>query len=105
MLDGISGIDSASKIVGKELLVRSCDLPKDFMLRDEVSVVGRRVIDVARGDLGFVTAIVRGPAQDIWHVEGLRTEVLIPAVEELVVSVDEDAIRVSLPEGLIELGG
>ena len=103
-LSGISGIDPASKIVGKELLVRARDLPKDIILRDETSVVGRRVIDVARGDLGCVTAIVRGPAQDIWQVEGPGTEVLIPAVEELVVSMGEDAIRVSLPDGLIELG-
>lgn len=104
-LSGVSGIDSASKIVGKELLVRTCDLPQDFMLRDEASVVGRRVVDVERGDIGHVTAIVRGPAQDIWQVEGFQSEVLIPAVEELVVSMDEDSIRVSLPVGLVELGG
>ena len=103
-LSGVSGIDSASKIVGKELLARASDLPQDFMLRDEASVVGRRVIDVEYGDLGRVSAIVRGPAQDIWQVAGPRSEVLIPAVEELIVSMDEDAIRVSLPVGLVELG-
>ena len=104
-LDGVSGIGSASKIVGKELLARTCDLPQDFMLRDEASIVGHRVYDEVSGDLGIVTAVVRGPMQDLWQVEGPRGEVLIPAVEELVTSIDEDAIWVSLPAGLVELGG
>ncbi len=103
-LDGISGIDSASKIVGKELLVRTCDLPRDFMLHDGASVIGCKVIDDRCGDIGRVVAVVRGPAQDIWQVEGDRCEVLVPAVEELVTSMDEDTIRVSLPVGLVELG-
>ena len=82
LLDGVSGIDSASELVGKRLLVRTGDLPHDLMLHDEASVVGRSVCDVERGDLGHVVAIVRGPAQDIWQVEGPCSEVLIPAVEE-----------------------
>lgn len=103
-LEGISDIDSASKIVGKVLLARVSDLPHDFMLRDEASVVGRKVTDETCGDLGLVTAVVRGPMQDLWQVVGPRGEVLIPAVEDLVVSMDEDVILVSLPAGLVELG-
>lgn len=54
--------------------------------------------------LGVVTEILRGPAHDIYVVEGEGRTVLIPAVRQVVRRVDRAAgeITVELPEGLEE---
>ena len=56
------------------------------------------------GEIGEVVEIIPGPAQDLLRVEGSSGPVLIPLVDEIVVSVDVAgrAIRIDPPEGLIE---
>ncbi len=46
-----------------------------------------------------------GPANDVWVVDGPFGEVLLPAVESVVVdATGEGPIRVLAPEGLLEGG-
>ena len=103
-LAGITSIGAASELVGKTLLVHEEDLPDDFALRDVGRLVGREVVDAALGDLGRIDEVMRGVANDVWVVRGPHGEVLIPVVDEFIVSLgDEGPISVKVPEGLVEV--
>jgi 16S rRNA processing protein RimM len=55
--------------------------------------------------LGDVVGIERGPGQDRWVISDGGREHLVPAVPEIVLSIDLGARRVVVrpPEGLLEL--
>ena len=102
---GIGSIGDASRIVGKTLLARMGDLSDDFELHDARSVKGRTVEDVSLGPIGSIVDVMRGPAQDVWVVDGPRGEILVPVVDAIVRSWDADKpIVVDLPPGLAEEG-
>ena len=66
---------------------------------------GCRVMTEEGRDVGRVTGIEHGPAQDLWVVVDNGVERLIPAVAEIVRDVDLAARRVVIrpPEGLLYL--
>ena len=102
---GIQTLGDASQIVGKTVLVRKRDLPDDFELHDSRSVVGREVVDMRLGPIGTVVDVMRGPAQDVWVVDGACGETLIPVVDAIVRSWEEGGpLVVDLPRGLAEEG-
>ena len=70
-----------------------------------VSIEGCRVLTEDGREVGRVTGIERGAAQDLWVVAGAGREHLIPAVPEIVLEVDLGARRVVIrpPDGLLEL--
>lgn len=101
-LRGVDDLNAAEHLVGRTLLARWDDLPDGFELHDADALVGREVQDARFGDLGSITEVMRGPANDVWVVEGPRGEVLLPVVNEVVSSVPPTGpIQVSAPEGLI----
>jgi len=105
-LSGVKGIDDASKLVGRWVLARLDELPEDFELHDPRSLMGREVEDAELGPLGSICDLLMGPANDVWVVRGPYGEVLIPAVEPIVLSCgDEGPILVRVPEGILGLGG
>lgn len=102
-LAGIESLGQASKLVGKGVLARVADLPADYALHDVDALLGTEVRDVSRGLLGTICEVMRTPAQDVWVVRNEDREVLIPAVEPIVVSWNlGEPIVVQTPEGLIE---
>lgn len=99
-LSGVTGISGAEGLVGKVLLAPVGELPPDFALHDAPSLVGRAVEDVRLGWTGTIVAVMCGPANDVWVVEGPRGEVLLPVVPSVVGPVlGEGAIPVRVPEG------
>jgi len=66
---------------------------------------GCRVLTEDGHEVGAVTGIERGAAQDLWVVETTERQHLIPAVSEIVVDVDLTARRVVIrpPAGLLDL--
>ncbi len=99
---GVQSLGQAAKLLGKTVLVRTKDLPRDFGLHDASALMGREVHDASLGSLGTICEVLRGPANDVWVVRGAHGEVLIPAVEPLVVSWEVDAlVEVDLPRGLV----
>ena len=105
-LSGVYDIYAASRLVGRWVLARQDELPGDFELHDPRSLVGREVEDAELGSLGSVCDLLVGPANDVWVVRGPYGEVLIPAVEPIVRSWnDEGPILVRVPEGILGLGG
>jgi 16S rRNA processing protein RimM len=67
---------------------------------------GCRVVTEEGREVGQVTGIEHGPAQDLWVIKAAGgSEHLIPAVPEIVVDVDLKERRVVIrpPEGLLDL--
>jgi 16S rRNA processing protein RimM len=106
---GIENIDDASKVAGKLVLARRDELACDLAGLECAPARHRSVHDEKHGDLGRIVDAIANPAYDVWVVHGPLGEVMIPAVDEMIVDVPEDEslpIEVRLPEGLVpEVGG
>ncbi|MFQ5465105.1 MAG: ribosome maturation factor RimM [Thermodesulfobacteriota bacterium] len=107
--EGPSTRDEAKGLVGCEVEVPASDLPEpgpgEYYYRD---LVGMDVWTAGQGAeaeyLGRVMNIIPTGGNDVFEVTGPRGEVLIPAISEVVLDVDQAArkITVRLLEGLIE---
>jgi 16S rRNA processing protein RimM len=102
--EDVTTVDRAASLVGCGILARSEDLPNEWEHADASDYVGFSVFDTARGDLGVVRETIITGANDVWIVDGLFGEVLIPVIDDVVLDIDEQerAIRVALLPGLLE---
>ena len=101
-LSGVSDLAGADDLKGKTLLALVSDLPQDLALHDARALVGRTVVDAHAGELGELTDVLYGPAQDVYVIEGRFGEVLVPAVDAFVRSVTGDGpILVEIPPSMI----
>ena len=71
----------------------------------EYDLIGFSVVDGRLGRIGRLAEISEMPASDMLVVEGASGDILIPAVEEMISSIDDISrtIHVTLPDGLVEL--
>ncbi len=90
-------------MVGSSICVPSDDLPDEVLIENE-DLVGYRVTDVDRGDLGVIDEIIVTGANDVWVVHGPLGEVLLPVIDEVVLELDDASrtISVRLLPGLLE---
>ena len=101
---GVDAREEAERLQGA-LFVATADLrnlgPGEFW---EHELVGATVVDATGRALGSVTALVRGPAQDLLEVQTVAGERLVPLVADIVVEVDVAAgrIKVDPPAGLLD---
>lgn len=68
-------------------------------------IIGCKVVDTTRGELGKVKEILTPGANDVWVVQSKQYgEVLIPYIDSVVLDVDVEnkVIKTDLPEGLID---
>lgn len=67
-------------------------------------LVGCRVVTVAGDEVGEVSEVVEGPAQDLISVDHEGRTFFVPLVKEIVVEVDVGARRVTIdpPAGLVD---
>ena len=75
-------------------------LPEGTYYIDDL--VDATVVDATGRELGRITEVMQMPSTDVWVVHGARGEVLVPAVGDFVVAVEEDRVVV---QGLEELYG
>ncbi len=101
-LSDINDRTTAAKVVGCYLLAPTEACQGIEVLTSE-SLKGTTVVDKTYGEIGTIVEERFGIAQDIWVVEGNFGEVLIPAVEDFIVSRCSEVITVDLPQGLLEL--
>lgn len=102
-LDGVADIATARSVCGTTLIARREDLPVGF--EDiEPDAIGLEVIDEKRGTIGIVGDVIVTGANDVWVVEGVFGQVLIPVIDDVIISIDEDEriARISLLPGLID---
>ena len=93
----------AALCVGRTVLVPADEMPEGWGSAEESDLIGLAVRDRVDGDLGRVIGVEEGPAQALLVVEGPRGEVLIPAVEPIVGSVEDGVLQVDCPPGLVGL--
>ena len=96
---GIPDREAAMKLGGEFLFISSADLPDP----PEGSwwpyqIEGCDVVTEEGKSLGVVAEVVNTPANDIWVTREGSSEVLIPALKDVVVSVDVLAKRVVIRE-------
>lgn len=104
--EGIGSSAEAARLLKKEVLLPLKLLPplegKKFYYHE---ITDFMVIDALAGALGPVTKVMEHPVNPILVVDYRGSEVLIPARDEFIESIDRQGrnIRVQLPEGLIEV--
>lgn len=92
---GIASIEQAEKLRGKIIYINrnDVDLPDGrYFVSD---LIGCTVTDADTGAaLGRLSEVSQTGANDVWHIMRDGREYLVPAVEEVVISVDVDNSKV-----------
>jgi len=107
-LEGLENLAAVEPLVGKSVFMAQACLPKlpadQFYWTD---VDGFEVIDQRLGLLGRVVGMFTTPAHDILEIDGLRGEILIPAIEPFILECNRASgqLHVNLPDGLVPDSG
>lgn len=102
----VSTADHADVFTGRELFLPLSNLPeldgKRFYFHE---VTGFHVFDEVFGEIGIIESILELPQQALFQIRYQKKEILIPAVDEVIVKVDRSArtMHIRAPEGLIGL--
>jgi 16S rRNA processing protein RimM len=105
-LAGFDNINQVLHLVGRELFVTRSQLPElpedEFYWSD---LLGMAVVTAQGEALGRLVDIIVTGSNDVYVVQGDGREILIPALEDVVVAVDTTSktMTVSPPEGLLDL--
>jgi len=105
-LKGYGSIDDALPLVGGELVVRRDQLPEPA--EDEyywADLIGLKVVTDDGADLGTLREIIETGSNDVYVIQGMEKELLIPALADVVRDIDLEAgtMTVTLLDGLLEL--
>ena len=91
-LAGVDTPDDAKALTGLEIWIPRESLPEtsenEHYVRD---LLGMKVVDELRGELGHIAHIFPAGSADVWVVRSPKGEHMIPAVREFVRSVDTEA--------------
>lgn len=102
-LEGIASIDAAKELVGCDLCIDKATLPElesgNYYWHQ---IIGLEVFTVNDRRLGRVVSILPTGSNDVYVVRDGKKEVLIPAIDSVVVDINptHGVLRVDLPEGL-----
>ena len=105
VLDGITTVEQAQVLRGKMLYVdrRDLKLPKDrYLVQD---LIGIKIVDVDTGEeYGTLTDVSQTGANAVYHMKTPKGEVLIPAIPDVVVSIDlkKDTLYLRPMKGLLD---
>lgn len=105
-LRGYAAINEVAPLVGGELLVRREQLPAtddgEYYWAD---LIGLRAVTEQGELLGILQEIIETGSNDVYVVQGEGKEYLIPALDDVVLSVDLETgtMTVAPPDGLLEL--
>ena len=100
---GINERSQAEALIGAELFVPKVELPE---LEEDThfwfDLIGMAVYTTEDKYLGRIESIIETGSNDVYVVQDHKKEVLIPALESVVLDIDTKAKRmqVELPEGL-----
>jgi 16S rRNA processing protein RimM len=99
----VASREQAEELTGKEIFIERDRLPA--LAEGEYyqfQLIGLLVETTQGRELGILKAVLETGGNDVYVVEGGGAEVLVPAIEEVVVEVDlgKGKIVVDLPEGL-----
>ena len=100
---GVDNPNAADALRDKALFVYEVDVPQSPQdTYYHYQVLGMRVVSEEGEELGVVTEIISTGANDVYVITGEDREILVPALADVVVSVDVNGklMTVNLPEGL-----
>jgi 16S rRNA processing protein RimM len=101
---GITNRDQAKTLIGAELFIPQSELPD---LDEDTyywhNLIGIEVYTMTGEFLGRIESIIETGSNDVYVVKSNEKEVLIPALESVVLDIDlaQKRMQVDLPEGLI----
>ena len=90
-LEGISDRAAAERLVGRYLEAPANELPPDTYYWHQL--IGIAAFDEAGGELGELVEIFRAGENEVYRIEGPNGELLIPALRDVVRSIDLAARR------------
>jgi 16S rRNA processing protein RimM len=104
--EGVDGA-AAAELVGCHCLIRRRGIPPEAFEEQPALWDGWTVVDADEGLVGTVTDVIDNPGQVLLALDRAdgKGELLVPAVDDIVLDVDVDAceVRVALPKGLLDL--
>jgi 16S rRNA processing protein RimM len=98
-------IDTAQRVVERELLVPEASLPPTAEGEYyHYQLIGLRVETVAGQEIGILRGIIETGSNDVYVVDAGTREILIPALADVVLEVDlqEGRMVIEPPEGLLD---
>ena len=101
---GVTDHDQAEALIGAQLFIPETELPElDEDTHYWFELIGIEVYTTQGGYLGRITSIFPTGSNDVYVVKDNKQEMLIPALESVVLDIDLDLkrMRVDLPEGLV----
>lgn len=103
-LEGCGSRTEAEQLRFASIYVHEDDLPEldedEFYFRE---LEGKLVQTEDGQVIGKITGLLAGGAQDILQIDNNSREYLIPLVSEFLIAIEEDAVIMSLPPGLLEI--
>jgi 16S rRNA processing protein RimM len=105
-LDGLSDINRVLHLVGSEIYLRLDQLPEtdegEYYWHE---LIGLKVVTVSGEPLGVLQSIIETGSNDVYVVKAADRELLIPALEDVVTSIDLAAgvMTVTPSPGLFDL--
>lgn len=107
-LEGIDSVEQAEELRGKTLEIHRRQLetlPEGQYYHFQL--IGLEVWTTEGKRLGKVIRVLSAPSNDNYVVGGEKGEILIPAIEDVVKSVDLESRRITIEaiEGLLDLNG
>jgi 16S rRNA processing protein RimM len=100
---GITNRDQAKTLIGGELFIPQSELPElDEDTYYWYDLIGTEVYTTTEEFLGRIESIIETGSNDVYVVKRDEKEVLIPALETVVLEIDLEhkRMQVDLPEGL-----
>lgn len=104
-LKGVDGRDEAVLLAGAAVQVDEAQMPPPpAETYYQYQVMGMRVVTTDGRDLGVVTEILETPGNDVYVATGPSGEALLPAIADVVKSIDLERrlITIELIPGLLE---
>jgi len=105
-IDGIDTIERAEELVKSGLFLPLTVLPKlsgkKFYIHE---MPGFTVFDKVYGEIGIVERVLEFPQQAIFQIKKGNREILIPAKDEFIISINRSDKRLEIhaPDGLIDI--
>ena len=94
---GVDSIEAAENLRGKVLYLDRRDIRLEEGRHFIQVLIGCRVLDADSGEaLGILSEVSATGANDVWHVQREGKEYLVPAIPDVVVSVDVDGEEIRL---------
>lgn len=102
---GVDSIESAEKLRGQVLYIKRDDakLPEGRYFISEI--IGAKVFDAdTNALLGVLSDVSPTGANDVWHIKSCDKEYLVPAIPDVIVSVDinTDIIKIRPLKGIFD---